>query len=505
MSNNSNNKRIAKNTIYLYFRTILIMIVTLFTSRVVLRTLDVTDYGIYSAVGGLVAMFSMISGALTNAISRYITFELGKDDTKKLNLTFCTSVNIQIVISLVVLVLCEILGVWFLNYKMTIPSDRLTAANWVLQCSLLTFVINLISVPYNACIIAHENMQVYAYISILDAILKLSIVYMLIISPVDKLIMYSILLVVVSLIIRLLYGIYCGKHYIETRFSLKYDKCIFNDMLKFAGWNFFTNTTSILNSQGINLLINVFFGVVLNTALGIATQVQAAISQFVNSFTTALNPQITISYAQKDMVRMHSLICKGSKFSYFLLLLFALPIISEAPLILKLWLGNIPECTIVFVRLAIISSMVNILGNTPYTACMATGNIKKYAIWVTVVGSMAFILTIPAYKLGMPPETSYWIYIIVYSFVLLVKLLLMKQMLSLSISKYLYSVLGRIVPVTIITFIFMGLFISLIAPSIIRGIFTCIISVLVWSLSVFAIGLTNSERKLVTNKLKSIL
>lgn len=505
MNDNLSNKRIAKNTIYLYFRTILIMIVTLFTSRVVLRTLGITDYGIYNAVGGLVAMFSMISGALTNAISRYLTFEFGKEDTEKLNLTFCTSVNIQIVISLIILVLCEVFGMWFLNCKMVIPAERLIAANWVLQCSLLTFVINLISVPYNACIIAHENMKVYAYISILDAMLKLSIVYMLTISPVDKLIMYSVLLVVVSLTIRILYGAYCGKHYSETKYSLKYDKCIFNDMLRFAGWNFLTNTTSILNSQGINLLVNIFWGVLLNTALGIATQVQAAISQFVNSFTTALNPQITISYAKNDIRRMHSLICKGAKFSYFLLLLFALPIITEAPLILKLWLGNVPEYTVVFVRLAIVSSMVNILGNTPYTACMATGNIKKYAIWVTIIGSLAFFLTIPAYKFGLPPETSYYIYIVVYTFILFVKLLLMRQMLSLSISKYVYSVLCRIIPVTILTFVLITIFASVIETSITRGILTCLLSVVVWSTSVYVIGLTNSERNLVTNKLKTIL
>ena len=502
MANVNNNKRIAKNTIYLYFRTILIMMVTLFTSRVVLKTLGITDYGIYNAIGGLVAMFSMISGALTNAISRYITFELGRENSDKLNLTFCTSVNIQIVISLVIFVLCEALGVWFLNYKMVIPPDRLVAANWVLQCSLLTFVINLISVPYNACIIAHENMRVYAYISILDAILKLSIVYMLIVSPIDKLIMYSILLVAVSLIIRFLYGIYCGRHYSETKYSLKYDKRIFNEMLGFAGWNFFTNSTSILNSQGINLLINVFFGVALNTALGIATQVQAAISQFVSSFTTALNPQITISYAQNDLKRMHALICKGSKFSYFLLLLFALPIITEAPLILNLWLGQVPNFTVAFVRLAIISSMVNILGNTPYTACMATGKIKRYAIWVTAVGSMAFFLTIPAYKLGFPPEITYWLYIIVYTFVLLVKLILMKQMLLLSKRTYVYSVLCRILPVTVISFAFVTVFTSNVEPSIIRGVFTCVLSIFIWCVSIYTLGLTKSERYLIVKKIK---
>lgn len=503
--NTSGNKRIAKNTVYLYFRTILIMGVTLFTSRVILRTLGITDYGIYNAVGGLVAMFSMISGALTNAISRYITYELGKNSLSKLNLTFCTSVNIQLVISSIVLLLCEIVGVWFLNYKMNIPTDRMVAANWVLQCSLLTFVINLISVPYNACIIAHENMQVYAYISIFDAMLKLSIAYLLIISPIDKLVVYSVLLVAVSLIIRVFYGVYCSKHYPETKFSLIYDKRIFREMLGFAGWNFFTNTTSILNSQGVNLLINVFWGVALNTAVGIATQIQAAISQFVNSFTTALNPQITMSYAQNDFARMHSLVCKGAKFSYFLLLLFALPIIAETPAILNLWLGQVPVYTIIFVRLAIISSMVNILGNTPYTACMATGKIKKYAIWVTTVGSLSFFLTIPAYKVGLPPETSYLLYIIIYILVLFVKLRLMKQMLSLRVQEFVTSVLLRIIPVTIISFAIIIIFVTHTECSLFRMFSTICLSIAIWSLSVYFIGLTGVERHLITNKIQNRL
>ena len=501
----SRNKKIAKNTIYLYFRTILIMFVALYTSRVVLQTLGITDYGIYTAVGGFVAMFSMISGALTNAISRYITYELGKNDRNKLNLIFCTSVNIQIIMACLILLLCEFLGVWFLNHKMNIPADRIIAANWVFQCSILTFVINLISVPYNACIIAHENMQVYAYISILDAILKLSVVYLLLISSIDKLVLYSVLLVLVSLIIRFIYSLYCGRFYSETKYSLKYDKKVFNDMIRFAGWNFFTNTTSILNSQGVNLLINIFFGVALNTALGIATQVQAAINQFVNSFTTALNPQITISYAQRDLERMHSLICKGSKFSYFLFLLFALPIIAEAPLLLKIWLGQVPEYTIVFVRLAIISSMVNILGNTPYTACMATGKIKRYAIWVTIVGSLVFFLTILAYKMGMPPETSYWIYVFVYTIVLLVKLILMRQMLFLKIRDFVIAVLLRVLPVSILSFAIIIIFISYTDVSLLRGCVTLFLSIVIWLFSVYIIGLTNKERTIVKAKLQSKL
>ena len=268
MKNISNNKQIAQNTIFLYFRTILIMLVTLYTSRVVLNTLGVEDFGVYNAVGGVVAMFAVISGALSNAISRYITYGIGKGDKENLKIVFCTSVNIQIIIAIIIFILCEFVGLWFLNSKMNVPDSRLVAANWVLHCSLLTFVINLISVPYNACIIAHEHMNAYAYISIFDAILKLIVAFLLIISPVDKLIVYSILLLLSALGVRLLYGLYCGRHYEECRYMPIYDKHLFKEMMGFAGWNFFGNATSILNSQGINLLINVFFGVVANSARG---------------------------------------------------------------------------------------------------------------------------------------------------------------------------------------------------------------------------------------------
>lgn len=253
-----NNKRIAKNTLLLYIRTIFVMLVTLYTSRVILNTLGVSDFGIYNVVGGVVAMFSVISGSLSTSISRFITYELGHGDINKLKRIFSTSVNIQIGISLVVLILAEIFGVWFLNTKMNIPTDRLTAANWVLQCSLISFIINLISVPYNACIIAHERMSAFAYISILETVLKLAIVYMLLISPYDKLVTYAILLVFVSLIIRLIYGWYCNRNFSESHYKFVYDKQLIKEMTGFAGWSFFGNGAYMLNVQGIDMLINVF-------------------------------------------------------------------------------------------------------------------------------------------------------------------------------------------------------------------------------------------------------
>lgn len=390
--NASDNKRIAKNTLLLYIRTILIMLVSLYTSRVVLNTLGVEDYGIYQAVGGVVAMFSVISGALSNSISRFITFGLGRGDLDNLNRVFCTSINIQILISVIVLLLCEAVGVWFLNYKMNIPVDRLPAANWVLQSSLITFVLGLLSTPFNASIIAHEHMNAFAYISILEAVLKLIIIYALCISPYDKLISYSILLVIVSAIIRFIYGLYCRKHFSECKYRFIYDKPIFREMVGFAGWNFFTNAAYIFNTQGISILINIYFGVALNAARGIATQVDAAVRQFVDNFSMAVNPQITKSYASGDIERMNYLICKGARFSFFLLFLFCLPVIVETNYILSIWLKTVPNYTVAFVRLAFVGSLITCLGTTGYTACMATGKIRNYVIWITLSGSMVFLL-----------------------------------------------------------------------------------------------------------------
>lgn len=500
--NSVDNKRIAKNTMFLYFRTILIMLVTLYTSRVVLNILGEKDFGVYSAVGGIVSMFAIISGALTNAVSRYITYGIGKKDERRLSEIFCTSVNIQIIISIIVLLLCEIGGLWFLNNKMNIPPDRMYAANWVLHYTLLTFVVNLISVPYNACIIAHEHMNAYAYISIFDALLKLSVVFLLAYSPLDKLVSYSALLLITSLFIRVLYGLYCGRHFPETKYRFSYNKKLFNEMLVFASWNFMGNATSILNYHGVSLLMNVFFGVAVNTARGIASQVESAVTLFVNTFTTAVNPQITKSYAVGDKGRMYYLICKGAKFSYFLLLLLAAPLILETEYILSLWLIVVPEYTVVFTRLAVVGTMITVLGNTGYNACLATGKIKTYSIWITVVGSFAFLGAWWAYELNFPVEYAYYSYILVYIIVQIVRLRLMKTMIDFPIRMFVNEVLLKLIIPTSLAFLLPQLIIRGIEASFLRLILTCALCELVTMVSIIIFGMTKGERDKILSKMK---
>lgn len=500
-----NTKRIAKNTLILYVRTLFTMLVALYTSRVILNTLGVSDFGINNVVGGVVGMFSVISGSLSSSISRFITFELGHGDINKLRRIFSTSVNIQIGISLIIVILAEGIGIWFVNHKLNIPADRMVAANWVFQCALLSFVIGLISVPYNACIIAHERMSAFAYISILETILKLVIVYMLLISPYDKLISYSILFVVVAIIIRLIYGWYCNKHFAESHYRLIYDKTLVKEMTGFAGWSFFGNTAYMLNTQGVDMLINIFFGVTLNAAKGVASQVQNAVMQFVGNFTVALNPQITKSYAAGDREYMNKLICRGARFSYFLLLIFTVPIVCEADYILHLWLKTVPEYAPVFLRLMLFGTLMTLLGNTMYTAILATGKIKKYQIAVTIVGCLVFPLTWIAFKLGFPPETTYIIYIVIYFLLNFVRVYIAKGLMDFPIKLYIFDVIFRVVMVSIIAFILPLLVIRYLEPGFLRLCISCIVGLISSLLTINILGLEQVEREMIYQKVSHLL
>ena len=320
-----NNKRIAKNTLLLYVRTLIVMLITLYTSRIVLNTLGVTDYGIYNVVGGVVAMFGFINGSMSSATQRYITFALGAGNRNNLQKVFSIALQIHALISVLIVILGETVGLWFMYTQMQIPADRMDAAFWVLQCSIASTVIMIISVPYNADIVAHEKMSAFAYISILEAVLKLSIVYMLVVFSYDKLIVYAFLVLAVQLLICLCYSRYCYRHFEESKYHHVWDKSLFKEMTGFAGWSMFGNLSAVLYSQGLNMLLNVFFGPVVNAARAVAVQVQSAIQQFVSNFQMALNPQITKTYAKGEMHEMHKLMFRSARFSFYLLFLLSLP------------------------------------------------------------------------------------------------------------------------------------------------------------------------------------
>lgn len=498
-----NNQRIAKNTILLYIRTMFVMVVSLYTSRVILQVLGVEDYGVYQVVGGMVAMFAVISTALSAAISRYITFEIGTGNEERLKRIFSTSIVIQIVISVIVLGLAEIIGLWFVNTQMQIPDGRMTAAYWVLHCSLLTFVINLLSVPYNACIIAHEHMKAFAYVSIVEVMLKLGICFLITFSSIDRLISYSVLMAVVALLIRIIYTVYCHKHFEESRAKIVFDREIFKEMFGFAGWSFFTNTMSVFNNQGVNMLINVFFGVTFNAARGIANQVENAVVQFVNNFTVAVNPQITKSYAAGDKEGMYKLVCRGAKFSYYLMLMMALPLICEADKILHLWLTEIPPHAVILVQLSLILGMLDSIGSSGFTACMATGRLKKYALVISSIGILEFPLSWLAFKLGGAVEISYYLYIFVKAAVIIARMFLLRDMVGLPVMMYVKDVFVPILLTSIIAVIPSFLVIHIMPETFPRLLVSVVVGVSMAGFTAIYIGMDRHERAVVLDKAKS--
>lgn len=501
----SDNKRIAKNTFFLYIRTLFSLLVSLYTSRIVLEMLGVDNYGIYNVVGGLVSMFSVCSGALSGAISRFITFEIGHGDREKLRRIFSTSVIIQLCIAAVVVVLAETVAAWFIRCEMQIPPSRMEAAEWVLHWSILTFVINLISIPYNACIIAHEHMKVFAYISILEVSLKLAVCYLLVVSPYDRLKLYAVLLALVALLIRGVYASYCHRHFKETRGKIVFDKSIFKEMLGFSGWTFFTNTNSLLNNQGVNMLMNVYFGVAVNAARGIAAQVENAVVSFVNNFTMAVNPQITKNYASGNLARMYSLVCEGAKFSYFAMLLMALPIICEARIILHIWLTVVPEHTVIFVQLSLVLGMFDCVGSSGYTACMATGKIRKYSLIITPLGLLEFPFVWIAFSAGAPAVSAYYLYVFVKAAVVVARLFLLRELTGLKVMTFVSQVFRPMLYTTLLAVVPSVLILLTVPQSILRLALSVVVGVVSVAVSSLCVGMTAKERTIIIDKAMTIL
>ena len=496
-----NNKRIAKNTALLYFRMLFLMFIGLFTSRINLQALGIDNFGIYNVVGGVVAMFSILTGSLGVAISRDITFELGKGNTEKLNKVFSSAVTIQILMSVVIVVLAEIVGVWFLNNKMVIPEERLYAANWVLQFSIISFVLSLVSVPYNACIIAHEKMSAFAYITIYEAIMKLVVAYTVFITPFDKLITYSALLLFISLTMRLIYGIYCAKHFEECHYQFAFDKKMLKHMGGFAGWTMIGNLAWVGYSQGINILLNLFFGPSVNAARGVAMQVNEKVSSFCTNFQMALNPQITKSYASNDLDRMHTLIYASSKYSFFMLLLLSLPIMIEAPSILHYWLGEYPDHSVWFVRLIFMILMVDATANPLTVGAQAKKKKKKYQI---IVGSIQLLIVPISYivlKLGYQPEAVFVVHFIIIIIAQYIRVMMLRDMINLPFGEYVKKVVFRIVAVVCASIIIPIVLHIYLPANFGSMLLTCLASCLSVLIGVYALGLTPEEKDKINIKL----
>lgn len=506
MNNNSkDNKRLAKNTLFLYFRMFITLLVGLYTSRVVLNVLGVTDYGIYNVLGGIVAIFATLNSAMSSTSSRYITYYIGKGDNKKLKQIFSTVTYVHLAIACIVVLACETIGLWFFYNHMTIPADRINVAFWLLQFSFAASFLSMINIPYTGLIIARENMNIYAYISIFDVLMKLLIVFLIQITPVDRLLSYGFLILLVQFMDFLIYRFYCVRNYEESHLIIFFDKPLFKELSSYFGWSIFGNLAMVFNTQGINLLLNVFFGPAVNAARGVAVQVQNIINQFVSNFQVALNPQIVKTYANHEMERMHQLMFASAKYGFLLLFLLSFPVMVEAKYILNLWLGVVPEHTVNFLRIILMSCMVNALANSSTVAAGATGKIKAYSI--VVGGSVLLPLPIAYILLNCisKPEIVFCVVLAFEIFALYLRLLFMKKMVEMSILQYMKNVifpsLGVVVCSLVIP-VFLHLYLE---QSLFNVLFVLTLCLLLSLFFIYFIGLKANERVFVVNIIKNKL
>lgn len=489
-----NNKRIARNTLLLYARTLVTMVVGLLTSRVNLDSLGVENFGIYNVVGGLVVMFSSLSGALSMAISRFLTFELGKGDINALKRVYSSSIIIQSIMAFIIIILAETIGLWFLNEKMVIPSERVFAANCVFQLCLISFVIGFLNVPNISSIIAHEKMGVFAYFALIDVFIKLIIAYLTYIAPGDKLIFFATCYCIITAVVFTIYLVYCRRKFEECRFSFIWDRETLKKMFSFTGWNFIGSTSFVLKDQGGNMLINLFSGPTVNASRGIAMQVNNAVYTFVTNFTTALNPQITKNYAAGDYEYMKKLIFKGARFSFYILLLISIPILVNTEFIVQLWLGQIPEHTLNFIRLVLVFSLNECLAIPLSTAMMATGNIRNYQLSVGIMQLMNIPFSYLALNLGAPVESVFVIMILVGVVCVFLRLFNLKIQMAFSIREFVSKVYLNVLLVSFLSVIFPVALHYYLPDNLFGFLLSCCVCVVLTSIVILYVGCSKSER-----------
>ena len=503
-SDSVKKKRVLKNTIMLYIRMFFLMIIGFITTRVVLHSLGEVDYGLYNAIAGFVALFGMLTGSLNAAISRFITFELGWGDQEKLNKVFSTAVFIQFGMAIIVAILVETVGMWFMLHHMTIPNDRLLAARWVLHSAVINTLITLTFVPYSATIISHENMSIYAYVSILEGIINLLIAYLISIDVLgDRLIFYSCALCVSSLIVNGIYMLYCRRNFEECKLRRIFDKGLLMNIGSFAGWNLFGAVSGILRDQGINILFNIFLGPVINAARGVSNQASGLATRFSQGFMQALNPQITKSYAAGNLEYMYSLVYQGTRMSFALFFLLALPIFIETDFLMGLWLVDVPEHTVAFIRIALLLLFVDHINGSPLvTVMLATGKIRKYQIVVGGLQLLDFPLAYLLLKIGLSPESVMIMTVFIACCCMTARLYMLHQMINFPVKDYLQNVTFVMLVVILLSSIIPTLLSFLLPHELLCNILVCVISIISAAIFIWTIDFTKEERKVLINKMK---
>lgn len=500
-----NNKRIIKNTAFLYFRMLLTLGVTLYTSRVVFNALGVEDFGIYNVVAGVVTMFAFIKGAMSSATQRFFSFELGRNELIKLHNTFKMSINIHIIISIVLILVCETLGVWFLNNKLTINPDRLDAANFVFQCAVAGLVLTVMDVPYNANIVAHERMQAFAYISLLDVGLKLAVVSMLSFNLGDDLEVYALFTLLANVVVWLCYFTYNRINFSNTKFGFYWNGGLFKTLIGYTGWNLFGNLAAVGANQGINILLNIFFGPSVNAARALAYQINSAVSGFVTNLQMAINPQIIKNYSIGSYQEMNTLVFKGTKYSFFLLYIIALPFFIKTSEIIELWLGSVPEYASIFCKLALIDALIISLSGGLMAALQATGKIKHYQLVVGGILLLNLPLSFVVLKFFPHPEVVFVISISLSLIALYSRLVFNLHLNGVKISSYMKSV---ILPCFFVVCFSLPLF--FISLNISRNAFfdligTAFFSSIVSLVGVLFLGLDKSEKEFIRKKIANTI
>ncbi len=497
----SNNKRIAKNTFFLYLRMIVVLFVSLFTTRVVLNALGIIDYGIYNVVAGFVTMFAFLNTSMINTTQRYYNYERGVKNEEGLSIVYNTAIRIQVILAVVTLVLLETVGLWYINNKMIIPVDRVMAANWIFQFSVFSLVLLILQIPYSSAIIAHEKMDYYAIISIIDAILKLGIALVIPFVTTDKLILYGFLLSLLSVFNIICYGVYARSQFPVIRFSKGLNKSYFKDMLSFSGWNVLESVSYMLQGQGLNMLMNAFWGPVVNAARGIAYQIQGAVNGFSANIATAFRPQLVESYAEEDFKRTENLMFSMSKYCYVMLFIISLPIIIEIYQILDIWLkGTIPDYTIPFTVLVLVNMLINSF-NMPLTqTIIATGQVSRYQAVRSIINASPLLIAWLFIKMGFGPTVVFVVTIAISVVNQIVSLVLLHEVFSFSYKSYfkfvilpclLFSLVSPVIPLIVYFQMSKGW---------LRLLIIGCVSVIVSLLTAYAIVLNKNERTLMKNK-----
>lgn len=503
---NTSNKRIAKNSIFLSARMVIVLIITLYSTRVILQVLGVEDYGVYNVVCGFVFMFSFLNTSMSNGIQRFFNYEYGKEGESGANKVYCTSIYIQALLAIIVVILVEAFGLWYLHNKMVIPIDRMFAAELIFQFAVLMFVIGIMQAPFSAAVVAHERLDFYAILSVVDALLKLGIVFLLKIIPADKLILYGLLSTMVSLLNIIIYFVYCRKNFEEIRFKRGLDRPLFNKMLGFSGWNLFGSFSGVMENQGINLVMNYFYGPVVNAARGVASQINSGVHSFVVNITMPVRPQVTQSYARGEVSRTMSLTYGVSKLSSAIILMLALPASVEITYLLHLWLGDsIPDHTAMFTVLILLTSLVNNLNAAISNVVHATGVMRKYQLWGSIVRVCSIPIAYFLIELYDIPELGLVAVLFTATATHTVCLLIAKKLVGFSLRDYTSKV---VVPIIIVLALCLGVllpFHCLLNEGFLRLLLICVLSVITVSLSFFYIAFNKSERQLAIQLLKPLI